>query len=190
MNQIEEQAEVLDCQIADLLLLSELESGKSTFEWTSVDLVDACKKCRKRFLVEAERRDLDIKISITDEVCVFETDRTALRSILDNLVSNAIRYAQPSGEVNISADNQGGSVVIKVTDHGVGISEEHRERIFERFYRVDKARSRDLGGTGLGLAIVKHTVNALGGNITLESKLGQGTTFMVELPRKSESKAI
>ena len=190
VNQIEEQAEVLDCQIADLLLLSELESGKSTFEWTSVDLVDACKKCRKRFLVEAERRDLDIKISITDEVCVFETDRTALRSILDNLVSNAIRYAQPSGEVNISADNQGGSVVIKVTDHGVGISEEHRERIFERFYRVDKARSRDLGGTGLGLAIVKHTVNALGGNITLESKLGQGTTFMVELPRKSESKAI
>lgn len=190
VNQIEEQAEVLDCQIADLLLLSELESGKSTFEWTSVDLVDACRKCRKRFLVEAERRDLDIKISITDEVCVFETDRTALRSILDNLVSNAIRYAQPSGEVNISADNEGGSVVIKVTDHGVGISEENRERIFERFYRVDKARSRDLGGTGLGLAIVKHTVNALGGNITVESKLGQGSTFMVELPRKSESKAI
>lgn len=187
VEQIEDQAVVLDRQIADLLLLSELESGKSTFEWTEVDLADIFQKCRKRFLVEAERRDLEIAIGVPERGCIFETDRVALRSILDNLVSNAIRYAQPSSEVKISAVDYPERVQIMVTDHGVGISDENQERIFERFYRVDKARSRDLGGTGLGLAIVKHTVNALGGTIAVESKLGQGTTFSVRLPRNSNA---
>ncbi len=185
VEQIEDQAVVLDRQIADLLLLSELESGKSTFDRTDVDLAEMFQKCRKRFLVEAERRDLRIEISIPEGGCIFETDRAALRSILDNLVSNAIRYAQPSGAVEITAVDDLEWVEITVTDHGVGISDENQERIFERFFRVDRARSRDLGGTGLGLAIVKHTVNALGGTVAVQSKLGQGTAFTVRLPQNS-----
>lgn len=184
VQQIEDQAEVLDVQIADLLRLSELESGKPSFEFTTINLSDALKKCRKRFLVEAERRDLRIKIEGPDESpCEIQTDGAAIRSILDNLVSNAIRYAKPAGEVKLEADLDEKWVYIRIIDHGIGMSEENCERIFERFYRVDKARSRELGGTGLGLAIVKHTVLALGGAIHVESKLGQGTTFFVKLPR-------
>lgn len=187
VKQIEDQAEVLDVQIADLLRLSELESGKPSFELTTIDLSHAFEKCRKRFLVEAERRDLDIKIfGFGDAPCEIETDRAAMRSILDNLVSNAIRYAKPSGEVRLEAELDQDWVYIRVIDHGIGMSEENCERIFERFYRIDKARSRDLGGTGLGLAIVKHTVMALGGTIRVESKLGQGTTFFIKLPRRSD----
>lgn len=187
IQQIEDQAGILDVQIADLLRLSELESGKPSFEITTIDLSNALKKCRKRFLVEAERRDLQIKIvAPADNDCEIETDSAAIRSILDNLVSNAIRYAKPSGEVRLEAELDEDWVNIRVIDHGIGISEENCERIFERFYRIDKARSRDLGGTGLGLAIVKHTVMALGGAIRVESKLGQGTTFFVKLPRQSQ----
>ncbi len=182
VQQIEEQAEVLDAQIADLLKLAELESGKSTFDLTHVDLASVFQKCHQRFQVEADRRDLQILIEVPEQGCRLVTDRSALRTILDNLVSNAIRYARPSGVVKLTAEAVDQGVCIQVSDNGIGISDEHRERIFERFYRVDKARSRDLGGTGLGLAIVKHTVNALGGRIRVQSKLGQGSTFIVTLP--------
>lgn len=181
VEQIEAQAELLDHQIADLLKLSELESGKSTFDLVEVDIAEIFHKCQDQFQAEARRRNLEIIVE-TPENCTITTDRAALRTILDNLVSNAIRYARPSGEVRLSARKDGNSVSLGVTDNGIGISPEHQERIFERFYRIDSARSRELGGTGLGLAIVKHTVGALGGRIDLNSKPGLGSTFTVTLP--------
>ena len=102
--------------------------------------------------------------------------------MLDNLVSNAIRYARPSGEVRLSAEQSESGIAISISDNGIGISEENQQRIFQRFYRVDSARSRELGGTGLGLAIVKHTVGAMAGTIEVHSKPGQGSTFTVTLP--------
>ncbi len=182
VQQIEEQADVLDCQIADLLKLSELESGKSSFEQVSMDIANVFEKCRDRFQAEADRRDLQIIIETAPGECEFESDRIALRTVLDNLVSNAIRYARPSGEVRLSAEQSESGIAISISDNGIGISEENQQRIFQRFYRVDSARSRELGGTGLGLAIVKHTVGAMAGTIEVHSKPGQGSTFTVTLP--------
>ena len=109
-------------------------------------------------------------------------DSEGLDTILGNLVSNAIHYTPAGGNVTISTSRQGDAVVIAVADSGIGIAPEHHARIFERFYRVDKARSRDKGGTGLGLSIVKHLAQSFGGSIELESQIGKGSTFRVRLP--------
>ncbi len=108
--------------------------------------------------------------------------RALLEQALINLIDNAIKYSPEQGRVQFSATQEKTSVVIKVQDRGCGISQEHLPRLFERFYRVDKARSRKLGGTGLGLAIVKHIVQSHNGQISVESISGQGSTFIIHLP--------
>jgi two-component system phosphate regulon sensor histidine kinase PhoR len=109
-----------------------------------------------------------------------------LEQAVVNLIDNAIKYSPAGSTVEISLGVQPGEVAIVVRDHGVGIAREHLTRLFERFYRVDKARSRDLGGTGLGLAIVKHIAQAHGGQVTVESRLGEGSLFTIHLPRGPE----
>ena len=111
-----------------------------------------------------------------------ETDRDRLRGVLENLVENALKYALPGGRVSVSARPEGDAAVFEVADDGPGIAAEHLPRIFERFYRVDKARSRELGGTGLGLSIVKHLVDSLGGAVSVSSEPGRGSRFVVRLP--------
>ena len=113
-------------------------------------------------------------------------DTDGLLTIVNNLVSNAIHYTAEGGQVTVSTSHEHDHVLVVVEDSGIGIAPEHHARIFERFYRVDKARSRDKGGTGLGLAIVKHLVQSFAGSVELESQLGRGTTFRVILPRHSE----
>jgi two-component system phosphate regulon sensor histidine kinase PhoR len=100
-----------------------------------------------------------------------------------NLLDNAIKYSDPEKKVRIQARTVGNEVQIRVQDHGIGIEKKHLPRLFERFYRVDKARSRALGGTGLGLSIVKHIAQAHGGHVTVESSLGEGSLFTIHLPR-------
>ena len=113
------------------------------------------------------------------------TDRERLRRILENLVDNAVKYTPAGGHVVVTTSaGPDGSVRIEVKDDGTGIEAEHRERVFERFYRVDKARSRELGGTGLGLSIVKHLAESIGAQVTLESEPGKGSTFTVLLPAR------
>ncbi|HJX00678.1 MAG TPA: ATP-binding protein, partial [Terriglobales bacterium] len=109
-------------------------------------------------------------------------DRDAIQQVFTNLIENAIKYAAEGGRVILGAKEQENAVEFYVRDFGPGISSEHLPRVFERFYRVDKARSRESGGTGLGLAIVKHIVLNHGGAVRAESKLGQGTTFYFTLP--------
>jgi two-component system phosphate regulon sensor histidine kinase PhoR len=110
-------------------------------------------------------------------------DQRALEQILYNLLDNAAKYTEPGGRIEVRAEARGGFVRLSVSDTGIGIPEADRARIFERFYRVDKARSRELGGTGLGLAIVRHLVEHLGGEIGVESEPGKGSTFTVSLKR-------
>jgi len=114
-------------------------------------------------------------------------DARALEQILVNLVDNAIKYTEPGGSVTVRVEEEDDRVVVHVEDTGIGVPARDRERIFERFYRVDKARSRELGGTGLGLSIVKHLVQAQGGEISLvASAPGEGSTFRFTLPRAAE----
>ncbi len=192
VKQIEMQAELLNGQIRDILQLSQVESGRAVFEMMEVNLNKAFLECRDRFAAEAKRRDVSIEVELNEPSLSALADVEALQNILDNLVSNAIRYAKPSGFVKLKADVDEADVdeadvdedqvQIHVVDNGIGIAPDEQTRIFERFYRVDNARSRDVGGTGLGLAIVKHTLNALGGSVRLESRVGQGSTFTVVLP--------
>jgi two-component system phosphate regulon sensor histidine kinase PhoR len=111
-----------------------------------------------------------------------------LRELFNNLITNAIKYNKPQGSVKVTVTSEPDEIIIIVEDTGVGIPEDARQRIFERFYRVDKGRSKRVGGTGLGLSIVKHIVNYYNGSIELESKLMEGTKFTVHLPKKAEIK--
>jgi signal transduction histidine kinase len=113
---------------------------------------------------------------------VIEGDGEALRELVDNLLSNAIKFTPERGHVDMRLGVEGPNAVLTVEDSGIGIAPEDQGRIFERFYRVDKARSRQLGGTGLGLSIVKHVALAHGGNVSLKSTPGRGSTFRVQIP--------
>ena len=122
----------------------------------------------------------------TDDTIKAKINPTLLEQAIVNLVDNAVKYSEPGQTVIVRAEKTVEEVVIKVVDEGCGIPRDHLERIFERFYRVDKARSRKVGGTGLGLAIVKHIVSAHGGRITVESFVGRGSTFSIYLPASVE----
>jgi two-component system phosphate regulon sensor histidine kinase PhoR len=167
---------------SDLLTLSELESGKSLAEPEQVSLVAALESALHT--VEAEARIRDVKIHSGRLEAVFVMgDRMRLEQALINLLDNAIKFNRAGGEVSVTAGPaDGGKARVSVSDTGVGIPSEDLSRIFERFYRSDKARSREMGGTGLGLAIVKHIVERMKGSIEVQSTLGKGSTFTVILP--------
>jgi two-component system phosphate regulon sensor histidine kinase PhoR len=113
-------------------------------------------------------------------------DPVLLEQAVVNLLDNAVKYSNPEKPVRVLARTADHEIQIQVQDHGIGIEKKHLPRLFERFYRVDKARSRALGGTGLGLAIVKHIAQAHGGHVTVESRLGEGSLFSIHLPRDPE----
>jgi two-component system phosphate regulon sensor histidine kinase PhoR len=129
---------------------------------------------------KAEEKNIDFKLYLNSPLVVY-ADALRLKQVIINLVDNAIHYTPAGGKVFITASESNDHIVLRVNDTGVGIGKEEISRIFERFYRVDKARSRNSGGTGLGLAIVKHLVEAHKGKIDVESKLGHGTSFIVTL---------
>jgi len=132
---------------------------------------------RKNVLAERS-----IQISVDCPAIQIQADRARLTTALSNLIDNAILYNRPGGQIRISADTQNGTVNLSVADTGNGIPSEELPRIFERFYRVDKARTRESGGTGLGLSIVKHAIESQGGIISVTSRIGTGSTFTIHLP--------
>lgn len=167
--------------VDDLLDLARYESGSWVPNPADLDLKAAAADALGLVQAEAERRKLDLRIEIAAGADRVFADATALRQILQNLVENAVRYTQ-AGSVTIFARRDEGGVVVGVRDTGVGIPPEHLPRIFERFYRVDAGRSREVGGTGLGLAIVKHLVEAHGGSLRATSTVGVGTEVAIVLP--------
>ena len=185
VEQIEFQAELLNQQILDLLQLARVESGKKTLTITDFEINPICKASYQQFAEIAAERKLDFQLNLTQPSPVINADMKSIETIVKNLVVNAIHYTPENGSITIATYNKNDSAVIEVKDTGIGIAQDQQKRIFERFYRVDKARSRDMGGTGLGLAIVKHLAQSNGGSVHLESRLGKGSCFEIHLPLKT-----
>ena len=178
---IEIEAERLQKLTDDLLQLSDIEHGGGEAEVVPVPLEEVVDRVIATLRPEAEARNIALHPFIEPglQVCA-QSGR--LYQLIKNLMENAVKYNRDGGAVNLSAAVERGVAVIRVHDTGIGIPPEHLERIFERFYRVDKGRSRELGGTGLGLSIVKHIVSLYGGDVRVDSAVGVGTTFTVRLP--------
>jgi len=183
LQQITDQAERLHALILDLLSLARVESGEEALDLHAVAVGESVATCLDRHVPRAEAKRMTLEaVPPTGDLTVWADDE-ALGQILDNLVDNAVKYTQPGGTVRVHWAAEGKNVRLSVEDNGPGIPERDLPRIFERFYRVDRARSRELGGTGLGLSIVKHLTQAMGGSVHVDSELGKGTTFTIWLPR-------
>jgi two-component system sensor histidine kinase SenX3 len=169
--------------IDDLMELSRIElGGEREIEPVRVEAVIAA--AVDRVVELAARRDIGLTNVVSPEVTgvVVQGDRRQLTSAVGNLVENAVKYSEPGGRVEVRTDLTDGAVEIVVVDEGVGIPQRDLDRIFERFYRVDRARSRETGGSGLGLSIVRHVATNHGGEVRVESAEGEGSTFTLRLP--------
>ncbi|MCB9594539.1 MAG: PAS domain S-box protein [Sandaracinaceae bacterium] len=166
----------------DITLLAQAESPAEDYDPVTTDIRASCQECVASLESFAGERDITLRLELPDDEVVLELSGRALDHVLLNLIENAIKYSQAGGEVVVSVRVDGAYVVIEVRDKGMGVPEKYRERIFERFYRVDKGRSRNEGGTGLGLSIARNLVRRLGGRIELESEVDVGSTFRVRLP--------
>ena len=166
----------------DLLKLARVEAGKLEIEFQPVQLKDLIEACAASITLRSNSRQASITIDYPDNLPSVQADPAMLREVLQNLVDNALKYTPANGEVGMRAVAENGNVVVTVSDTGIGIPMVDQERIFERFYRVDAARTREVGGTGLGLSIAKHIVEAHGGRIWVESMVGRGSKFHFSVP--------
>ncbi|MGB3367444.1 MAG: ATP-binding protein, partial [Acidaminobacteraceae bacterium] len=167
--------------IEDLLVLSEIENKRSENK-SNISISDSLKSVWEMLGNLASMKQIEFETEIEDYLPDIYGSESWLKQMLINLVDNAIKYTDEGGLVKLSIYREEDSIIISVKDNGVGISNEHIERLFERFYRVDKARSRNVGGTGLGLAIVKHVMLSFNGHINVKSVLGEGSEFIVSIP--------
>jgi two-component system phosphate regulon sensor histidine kinase PhoR len=186
LERIAEQGDRLNDLIQDMLKLARIESEQQQFELVRLSVPAMAAKCAKNYAALAEAKQIALEVADGPLLHVV-ADEEGLRVIIDNLVDNAVKYTPMGGRVHVGWEQTvTGSVRLSVTDNGPGIPRADLPRIFERFYRVDKARSRELGSTGLGLSIVKHLAQSFGGTSGVESTLGRGSTFWVELPAAAE----
>ena len=211
LQQIADQGERLYSLILDLISLARIESGVEAFQFEAIDLGHVVGNCLERHRARAESKqqtlvaigpgqqssgsqfdETDLASSAGTGVALMQeaaawADEEAVHQILDNLVDNAVKYTPAGGHIRVGWGAEDGQVFVQISDDGIGIPTQDLPRIFERFYRVDKARSREQGGTGLGLSIVKHLVQAMRGTIQATSEPGKGTTFRVRLPQSTAS---
>lgn len=170
----------------DILALSRIEQNPVPENVELVEVDEVIEQSARTIFEMATEKNIQVIIpEKTIPSVTIETDRDKLQQILINLLSNAINYTPVDGKVEVKLIEQEAEVIIEVTDNGIGIPAKDIDRVFERFYRVDKARSRHSGGTGLGLSIVKHLVENCGGRIEVESQEEGGSTFRVTLPKKA-----
>lgn len=186
LEKIKNQSVRLSAIVTDLIALSQLESENvNLLQCKTFDLINTVSESAKALLPVAEERDITVEIKLPESPVNIAGDEEALCQVTRNLLDNALKYTPQGGRVKVSVKRDGGYAVIEVEDTGIGIEPGERHRIFERFYRVDKARSRELGGTGLGLSIVRHILISHGGKVSVDSIPGSGSTFRVCLPLAS-----
>jgi two-component system phosphate regulon sensor histidine kinase PhoR len=182
---IQKHIDRLSFIVEDLLSLSriEQEDERKTIQIETGKILDVLKSAVQICRSNAEDKKIEIKHTCEAHL-TSSFDSSLLEQAVVNLLDNAIKYSEPNSTIHLKANLKDSEMKIIVEDRGIGIAKKHLPRLFERFYRVDKARSRNLGGTGLGLAIVKHIAQAHGGNVTVESTLGEGSVFTIHLPEK------
>ncbi len=168
----------------DLLKLAQIEAGQLPLESQAIAVGQVIDQCLEAARIEAKQKNIVLNAEYDSSLPPLYGNTRSLHEILENLLDNAVRYTSPGGRIDVKAAVEESGIVLSVSDSGIGIPKSDQDRIFERFYRADAARSRESGGTGLGLAIVKHLVEALGGRIRVESEVGQGSTFYIHLPLK------
>jgi two-component system phosphate regulon sensor histidine kinase PhoR len=166
----------------DLLKLARIEAGKLEVQFFPMGVIDLVERCAETALLKASRKQILLEIDVPPGLPLVRGDAALLRDVLQNLLDNAIQYTPSGGGIHVSAAAGEREVVLTVADTGIGIPLADQERIFERFYRVDAARSREAGGTGLGLSIAKHIVEVHGGRLLVESEVGVGSRFSFSIP--------
>ncbi len=181
LRKIRRQSSRLGALVSDLLILSRIESSTEPPE-KILDLRSAAGEVLSLLGPASEERGLELVAEFPDEAVEVLGEEEAIRQALSNLVDNAVKYSSAGGRVVVRLQAENGRAALEVEDEGPGIAGEHLDRIFERFYRADRARSRELGGTGLGLAIVKNVARRHGGGVDVESERGRGSTFRLWLP--------
>lgn len=181
LDRILQQCGRLEELLRDLLSLSRLEQDVRGTETLPLDLTAMARRAIEVLEPQASAKEITLHLEVDGEPRIVGTG-SEVENLLLNLTENAVKYNRAGGDVRVRLAVEDEEAVIEVRDTGIGIPQDAIERIFERFYRVDKGRARDQGGTGLGLAIVKHTVRQLGGRIEVESRLGEGSVFRVSLP--------
>lgn len=183
LQTIQRHSRRLEALIADLLSISALESQQARLNLESVSPRAAAQSVMDELSRQAQEKSITVSLTIPEQFPAARADAQRLHQVFFNLLDNAVNYTQAGGHISITACEKDGFIETAIADNGPGIAPEHLAHVFERFYRVDKARSRELGGTGLGLSIVKHIVQAHGGRVWAESELEKGSTFYFTLPR-------
>jgi len=170
-----------------ILNISKIEAGEMEMNFERVDLREIPREAIEELKIKAKEKNLSLEFDEPKERIENLVDKEKIREVVLNLLDNAIKYTPDGGTIEISTFYDEKGVTLTVKDNGIGIPKEDLPRIFERFYRVDKARSRELGGTGLGLSIVKQIVELHKGNVKIDSELGKGTTVTVQVPYSKNS---
>ena len=184
LNVISSEARRMAKLVTDLLTLSRYDNKKVTQEVTSFDLGELVKKCQEKLRFQIEEKEHNVECFVTASVPPVVADKYGIERVVLNILSNAIKYTPDKGTIKVYVGFVYNDAYIKIIDNGIGIPKEDLSRIFERFYRVDKARSRELGGTGLGLSIAKEILNKNKGSIDIKSEVGKGTEVVIRIPTK------
>ncbi len=181
---INDNADRMEKLVQDLLILSRYDNKRDQSRVTEFDLGELAKKCSEKFEIEVRKRNQDMECFVTADVPPVQADKDGIERVIINIISNSVKYTPDGGKISIYVGYVHNDAYIKVKDSGIGIPKEDLDKIFERFYRVDKARSRQLGGTGLGLSIAKEIIEQNKGNIDVKSTLGKGTEVIIRIPVK------
>ena len=174
--------------VTDLLSLSRFDNNKVNIVKEEFDLGELAKKCQEKLQIEINKKKLKVNCFVTANVPPVYAEKDGIERVIINILSNSIKYTNENGTINIYVGFVYNDAYIKIIDNGIGIPEEDLERIFERFYRVDKARTREMGGSGLGLSIAKEILDRNNGTIDIKSKLNEGTEVVIRIPTKTNNK--
>lgn len=176
--------------VTDLLTLSRYDSNKNKTKKENFDLGELVKKCQEKLAIEIKKKNHEVRCFVTADVPPVYADKDDIERVILNILSNSIKYTKDNGNIKIYVGFVYNDAYIKIFDNGIGIPEEDLSRIFERFYRVDKARTREMGGTGLGLSIAKEILDKNGGSIDIKSVVGEGTEVVIRIPTKQTNEGI